>query len=338
MKYLLIEEPFKVDVKEKEKPVPKEGEALLKMVYGGICGTDLSIYRGKFAYVSYPRIPGHEIAAEIVEIGENPQGLKAGDLVTVNPYYNCGKCYSCERGLLNCCMSNETLGAQRDGAYSEYFTAPVERIYSGEGVSAKTLALIEPFCISYHGVNKAKPQKGEKVLVMGAGTIGILAAITAKYFGAKVYVSDISEQKLAYALENRVDGVILNNGAEELEKQVDEITGGCGFDVTIEAVGTAGTFQNCIDSAAFGGRVVLIGISKQKLDFDFTVIQKKELQIYGSRNALKEDFITLIGLVKNREIDVDQVITDVYPMEQMGQALHKLDTDGGDMLKVLLEF
>ncbi len=338
MKYVSTIEPYKVEIKEKEMPVPGKGEALLRMRYGGICGTDLNIYRGNFAYGSYPRIPGHELSAEIVEVGENDKGLAPGMLVTVNPYFNCGTCYTCRKGIVNCCMSNETMGAQRDGGFSEYFTISVDRIYPGEGLTAKQLALIEPFCISFHGVKRAQVKPGEKVLVIGAGTIGTLAAMAAKYFGAEVYISDVAPDRLKMAEGMGVDGTILNDSPDALQKGIDNITDGNGFDVTIEAVGMAVTFQSCIDAVAFGGRVVLIGVSKQTLDFNFTLIQKKELTVLGSRNALKEDFLTLIDIVKSGKVPVEKIITDIYPMEKAAEALAELHTNGGTKLKVLLKF
>jgi len=338
MKYISINAPRQVEILEKPAPKPGNGEALLKMRYGGICGTDLNMYRGAFAYGAYPRVPGHEISAEIVEIGENDRGLKSGMLVTANPYFNCGKCYSCRRGLVNCCTSNETLGAQRDGAYLQYFTLPVERIYDGKGLSAKTLALIEPFCISYHGAKRGSIQAGDKVLVVGSGTIGILAAAAAKHLGAEVTVCDISEKRLKFALALGADGVIVNNGPEALAEGTVERTGGNGFDVVLEAVGLPSTFQDSLDSAAFGGRVVLIGISNRNLDFNFNIIQKKELNVFGSRNALREDFLELIDLVGRGTLKVDEIITHIYPFEKAGAALADLDRNQGDMLKVLLEF
>ena len=204
MKAVLIHEPGNVSIVEIAKPSPKEGEALLRILYGGICGSDLGTYRGTFAYAGYPRIPGHEFSAQIVEIGENDRGLKPGMIVTGNPYFDCQHCYSCERGLVNCCESNETLGAQRDGVFSEYITMPVERIYDGRGLSPRQLALIEPFCISYHGVSRANVQPGDKVLIVGAGTIGVLAAIAAKAKGGEVYIADVAEAKLKYAYDLQV--------------------------------------------------------------------------------------------------------------------------------------
>lgn len=338
MKAVYIKAPGKVEIKEIEKPVRKEGEALLRLLYGGICGSDLGSYKGTFAYFDYPRIPGHEFSAEIVEIDENPQGLKPGMVVTCNPYFNCGKCYSCTHGVVNACESNKTMGCQIDGAFCEYITMPIERIYDGKGLDPKVLAAIEPFCISYHGVSRANVKEGDKVLIVGAGTIGVLAAIAAKAKGAQVYISDVAEGKLAIAETFGVDGTILNSSAENFDNQVREITNGSGFDVTIEAVGLPSTFQNCIDAACFGGRVVIVGVGKKNLDFNFTLIQKKELNVYGSRNALKKDFIELIDLVKEGNVPLEKIITNTYSFDETAKAFEDFANNQGDMLKVMIDF
>lgn len=310
MKAIYITEPGHVEIREVEKPVRKPGEALLKLLYGGICGSDLGSYRGTFAYFEYPRIPGHGFSAEIVEIDDNEYGLEKGMVVTCNPYFNCGSCYSCQRGLVNACMDNQTMGCQRDGAFCEYITMPLERIYDGKGLDPKLLAAIEPFCISYHGVQRAGIQKGDKVLVVGAGTI-------------------------------------LNDSPEVLEQATADITGQIdirgnhnpyGFDVCIEAVGLPSTFQNCINACAFGGKLVLIGVGKQNLDFNFNLIQKKELNVFGSRNALKKDFLELIDLVRSGKVELGKIITDTYAAEDAVTAFAEFDQHVGEMLKVELDF
>lgn len=339
MKTIIINKPGEVNIIDTPKPVRKKGEALLKVLYGGICGSDLGTYRGTFAYASYPRIPGHEFSAEIIEIDDNDHNLKPGMIVTCNPYFNCTKCYSCKRGLVNCCTSNETLGAQRDGAFSEYITMPIERIYDGKGLSAKTLALIEPFCISYHGVSRADVKEGDTVLVVGAGTIGVLAAVAAKAKGAKVYISDIAEKKMNYAVETfGLDGGILNDNHADFIQKVEEITGGNYFDVTIEAVGLPSTFLNCIEAAAFGARVVQIGVGKKNVDFDFTLLQKKELNVFGSRNALKKDFLELINLVKEGKVDLEKIVTNTYSFDEAAKAFSDFDKNAASMLKVIIKF
>ncbi len=338
MKAITIVKPGLVEIREIEKPSIGPGEALLKPLYGGICGSDLNSFRGTNAYMAYPRIPGHEFSCEIVEIGENDRGFKVGDIVTANPYFNCGKCYSCSRGLVNACMSNQTMGVQREGGFSEYMVMPISRLISGKGLDAKTLALIEPFCIGYHGIQRAGVKAGDKVLVVGAGTIGVLAAIAAKSRGAKVWICDVAPKKLEYALRFGLDGIILNEGAEVFSAACDEITEGNGFDVTVECVGLPSTFQNCLDAACFGGRVAVVGVGKHNIDLDFTIIQKKELNIFGSRNALTRDFEELIDVVKNQGLKLDDVVTNVYPFDQAAQAFADFDKNAGSMLKVMIQF
>lgn len=338
MEAIFINEPGTVEIKSINKPKPGKGEALLKVLYGGICGSDLGSYRGTFAYFEYPRTPGHELSAEIIEVDNNDFGFKPGMLVTMNPYFNCGKCYSCQRGLVNACTTNQTMGVQREGGFSEYITMPIERLVDGKNLSPKSLALIEPFCISYHGVKRANVTDKDTVLIVGAGTIGILAAVAAKAKGAKVYIADVAEQKLNYALGFGVDGIILNDNPESFEKQVLEASNGNGFDVTIEAVGLPSTFQNCIDAACFGGRVVLIGVGKKNLDFNFTIIQKKELNVFGSRNALTTDFEELIDIVSSGKIDLERVITNIYKFSDAKKAFEDFSNNASSMLKVLIEF
>ena len=338
MKALTIVKPFQVEIRETEKPVPGKDEALLRPLYGGICGSDLNSYRGANAYLTYPRIPGHEFSAQIVEIGENDRGFKAGDIVTANPYFNCGKCLSCRRGLVNACMSNQTMGVQRDGGFTEYMVMPVSRLIDGRGLDPKTLALIEPFCIGYHGVQRASVKTGDKVLVVGAGTIGILAAIAAKACGAQVWICDIAPKKLEYAERFGLDGTILNSSPEAFEHAWKEQTEGNGFDVTIECVGLPATLQNCLDAACFGGKVSVIGIGKHNIDLDFTIIQKKELNIFGSRNALTKDFEDLIDLVQSRDLGIDRVVTDIYDFDQAAQAFEDFHQHADSMLKVMIHF
>lgn len=338
-KKIIIQAPGEVVVADCPMPERKKGEVLLKLLYGGICGSDLGSYRGTFAYFDYPRTPGHEFSAEIVDCDEdNTYGLKKGMIVTANPYFNCGHCYSCRRGLVNACTDNQTLGCQREGAFSTYFVMTEERIYDGKGLEPKILALIEPFCIAYHGAKRARLKRGDRVLVLGAGTIGVFTAIAAKLFGAEVTICDISPAKLEIAEQFGVDHTLLNDSQETFMKGVNQLTNGDGFDAALEVVGLPDTFMNCIDAVCFGGNVVDIGVGKQNLDFFYTILQKKELNIYGSRNAKKEDFLELIDLVRSGQLDISEMITNVYPFEQAPAAFADFSAHAGEMLKVMIEF
>ena len=336
MKAIVIPNPNEIEIREVPEPQVKEGEALLKVRYVGICGADVASFTGNQPFTTYPRIPGHEFSAEIVEIPENDKGLKAGDIVTCNPYFNCGGCYSCERGFVNCCTDNQTMGVQRDGAFCEYISMPVERIYEGKGLSAEELALIEPFSISQHAVSRCEIKETDNVLVIGAGPIGLFALLAAKAKCKNVVVADILDNRLELAKEYGAAAVV-NTKNKSLEEFTNEFTQGKGFDVCIEACGAPETFLGCIDSCAFAGNVVLIGNGKRETSFVHSIILKKELNIFGSRNALKADFINNIDIVANAKADVMKMVSRVYDMENALDAFKALANNDGTLAKILIK-
>lgn len=336
MKTIMINQPGEIKVIDTPMPEAKEGEALLKIKYCGICGADVASYTGNQPFTTYPRIPGHEFSAEIVSIPENNRGLKVGDIVTANPYFNCGSCYSCKRGFVNCCTDNKTMGVQRDGSFCEYVAMPIERIIPGMGLSAKELALIEPFSISYHALSRTPIQPTDKILVVGAGPIGLFALISAKLRGATVYVSDMLEGRLETALEYGADGII-DVSKQDFMEEVNRITDGNGFDVCVEACGLSVTFLNCIDAAAFAGKLILIGNGKKDTTFLHSVLLKKELNVFGSRNSYTRDFEALIQMTASGKVDLMKMVSKVYPMDQADQAFEALVHNDGSLKKVLIE-
>ncbi len=336
MKAIVIANPNEIEIREIPMPEVKKGEALLKIKYVGICGADVASFTGNQPFTTYPRIPGHEFSAEIVCIPENDKNLKAGDIVTCNPYFNCGTCYSCERGFVNCCTDNRTMGVQRDGAFCEYISMPVERIYDGKGLSAQELALIEPFSISQHAVSRAAIKETDNVLVVGAGPIGLFALLAAKQKCNKIAVADILENRLALASEYGADAVV-NTKQQSLEDFTKEFTDGHGFDVCIEACGAPETFLFCIENAAFAGNIILIGNGKRETTFNHSVILKKELNIHGSRNALKDDFINNIDLVAAGKADVMKMVSGIYEINDALDAFKALKHNDGTLAKLLIK-
>ena len=336
MKAIVIDTPNKIEIKEIPMPEIKENEALLKVKCVGICGADVASYTGNQPFTTYPRIPGHEFSAEIVQIPENDKGLKVGDIVTCNPYFNCGECYSCERGFVNCCTDNQTMGVQRDGAFCEYISMPVERIFPGKGLSAEELALIEPFSISQHAISRATIKESDTVLVVGAGPIGLFALIAAKQKCKKIVVADILDNRLNLAKEYGTDAVV-NTKTLSLEEFTLEFTDGRGFDVCIEACGAPETFLNCIDCAAFAANIILIGNGKRETNFVHSIILKKELNIHGSRNALNADFINNINLVADKKADVMKMVSGIYDMENATDAFEALKNNDGTLAKILIK-
>lgn len=336
MKAVMISKPYEIEVTDIEMPVVKEGEALLKILYCGICGADVASYTGNQPFTTYPRIPGHEFSAQIVSIPKNDRNLKVGDIVTANPYFNCGSCYSCKRGFVNCCTDNQTMGVQRDGSFCEYVAMPIERIYDGKGLSAKELALVEPFTIGYHALNRATVKQRDKVLVVGAGPIGLFALMSAKAKGAEVYVADVLEGRLEMAKQFGAAGVI-NSGKCDIKEEAMKITNGNGFDVCVEACGLSVTFLACIDCAAFAANIILIGNGKKETTFLHSVLLKKELNVFGSRNSYASDFKAVIDLIADGKVDVMRMVSAIYPMAHADDAFKALANNSGNLSKVLIE-
>lgn len=337
MKAIQITKPGEIKVIEKDMPKRKEGEALLKVLYCGICGADVASFTGNQPFTTYPRIPGHEFSAQIVEIGDNDRGFKAGDIITCNPYFNCGKCYACKRGIVNACNDNQTMGVQRDGSFQEYITMPIERLIDGKGLSAKELALIEPFSISCHALSRAKVKEGDNLLIMGAGPIGLFALIRAKVMGARVLIADMLQNRLDLAKQFGADGIV-NVKENALHTVCDDFTNGNGFDVCVEACGAPETFLNCIDEAACGANIILIGNGKRETTFVHSIILKKELNIFGSRNAFTKDFETNIDLVKSGKADIIKMVSGVYDIENANKAFEALSHNDGTLAKLLIKF
>ena len=337
MKAIQITKPNDIKIIEKEMPKASEGEALLKVLYCGICGADVASYTGNQPFTTYPRIPGHEFSAQIVEIPENDKGLKAGDIVTCNPYFNCGECYACKRGIVNACHDNQTMGVQRDGSFQEYITMPVERIIDGKGLSAKELALIEPFSISCHALSRAEVKNGDNLLIMGAGPIGLFALIKAKSMGARVLIADMLSSRLDLAKEFGAD-CIVNVKQTDLHTACAEFTDGNGFDVCVEACGAPETFLRCIGEATHGANIILIGNGKRETTFVHSVILKKELNIFGSRNAFTKDFEELIDLVKSGKANIIKMVSGVYDVCNAKDAFEALSRNVGTLAKLLINF
>ena len=293
---------------------------------------------GTLVETAYPRISGHEYCAEVAAVGKNVRGMYVGQLVTGNPYFNCGTCYSCRRGLTNCCTSNATCGVQRDGVFSTYTVMPAERLYDVSGLAPHVAALIEPFSIGHFAVKQTAVKRGERMLIVGAGSIGMLAAVSALSFGAEVTICDISPDKLRLAEEFGIQHTILNDGNRPLQDYVEEYTDGNGYDTAIECAGLSSTVQDCIDSLAFGGRMSIVGVVKHPFLFNIDVIRHKYLTVIGARNALKEDFMETIAIARQGIYPLEKVISRIFPVEEAAAAYDFFDKNGSTSFKVMLEF
>jgi L-galactonate 5-dehydrogenase len=322
MKTFLIDKPEAFSFGETTKPQVNAGELLLKIERVGLCGSDLTTFRGLNPMVSYPRIPGHEIAATIAEVGAGvPADLQPGLLVTVVPYTTCGQCSSCRAQRPNACRFNQTLGVQRDGALTEFVTVPWEKILHSPKLTAQDHALVEPLSVGFHAVERGRVTAADTVAVFGAGMIGLGAiAGAALQKKARVIAIDLDDQKLALA-KNAGAAEVINSRTENLHERLQQLTNGEGPNVVIEAVGSAETFVAAVNEVCFTGRVVYIGYAKKPVAYETKFFVMKELDILGSRNALPEDFANVIQVLESGLYPVAQTVTRVVPFAQAGEAL-----------------
>ena len=322
---------------EVPEPVVGPEDVLVECKYVGLCGSDLNAYRGAFSLVSLPVIPGHEIGAVVAAKGDRvPEPIAVGDRVTVLPYTQCGVCPACRVGRPNCCQFNETMGVQRDGALSERFSVHYTKVFQSDVLTLQELALVEPMSVGYHAANRGRVSEMDTVLAIGCGTIGMGAIAASVRKGATVIVTDIDEGKLGMARRFGAQHTI-NSRTQDVLEEVSRLTGGEGVRVAIEAVGLPQTYRLAIEAVCYAGRVVYIGYAKKEATFDTTDFVRKELDIRGSRNALRV-FPAVIAMLERREQPFTDLISRVYPFEQTGRALAEWDANPGAVTKVLIEF
>lgn len=334
MKAFFIQQPGETEIREIDTPSPAEGEVLLKVRRVGFCGSDLNTYRGKNPMVEYPRIPGHEIAATIEQLGPGvSRTWETGTNVTVSPYTNCGTCSSCRVGRPNACQFNQTLGVQRDGALAEYIVAPAEKLYRADTLSLEELALVEPLTVGFHATDRAGITPRDMVAVFGCGAIGLGAISGAIFRDATVIAIDIDDAKLAIAKKAGAQHTV-NTSREDLHAALRDIVPD-GPSVCIEAIGLPLTFRAAVEEVAFAGRVVYIGYSKEPVSYETKLFVQKELDIRGSRNALG-DFADVIQMLQAGRFPWRDVITQIIPLDQAGEALANWDADPAAVTKILV--
>jgi 2-desacetyl-2-hydroxyethyl bacteriochlorophyllide A dehydrogenase len=334
MKALVIKNPGVAAIEQVPMTVPSDGSLLLKVRMVGLCGSDLNSFRGLNPMVSFPRIPGHEISATIVE-GTSLNGrLKIGTDVAVFPYTSCGKCASCKRGRPNACQFNQTLGVQRDGALTEYIALPPEKLYTAV-LSAKELCLVEPLTVGFHAVSRGRVTASDTVAIFGCGGVGLGAVAASHFRGARTICIDVEDHKLELARLAGADHGI-NVTRESLHEALLKLTDGLGPDVVIEAVGNPATFCAAVEEVAFTGRVVYIGYAKEPVSYETKLFVQKELDILGARNAQPEDFQSVIQLLEAGRFPVEQAVSLVVPLEQAPEALRSWSEKPSQFTKILV--
>ncbi|WP_312562542.1 zinc-binding alcohol dehydrogenase family protein [Anaerospora sp.] len=334
MNAIYLEAPGKIAVAAVAQPERKEQNVLIKVRSFGICGSDIGAYLGTNPLVSYPRIIGHEVAGEVLEVPEDETELKIGDRVVLEPYVYCGNCYPCKNGHTNCCENLTVLGVHINGAMSEYFSHPRHLVHKVPAdIPWNLLAMVEPLTISMHAVKRSRVKKGEHVVITGSGPIGLLAAQYALALEAIPVVVDPVEERLEFARKLGVKYTI-NPVKQDAVSEIKAITQGTMAEAVIEASGNAAAIRSSIDYAAYSGRISLVGWPKNEISLPTALFTKKELDIVGSRNSFRS-FPESIQLIAENRVDVAAVITKTVAFEEIPELVHDISINPGNYLKVV---
>ncbi|MEM7536259.1 MAG: zinc-binding alcohol dehydrogenase family protein [Chloroflexota bacterium] len=345
MKTIILDEPGKFRFTQTDPPMaPGAGEALIKIKHVGICGTDLHAFRGRQPFFSYPRILGHELGVEVVELGPDAlaadgTALKPDDVCAVEPYLNCGTCISCRRGKTNCCTSLQVLGVHTDGGMRELITVPAHKLHKvqSNAIGTDKLAMVEMLCIGAHAARRGQPEKDEQVLVIGAGPIGLGAIQFNRILGADVTVMEMSDKRMEFCQQNiGIEKFIDAKG--DVEAQLQSMMGDDRPTLVYDATGNVHSMNKSFEYVAHGGKLVFVGLVQADISFNDPYFHSHEITLMSSRNATSDDFAWVVENIEAGNLTLDPWITHRSTPENLIDDFPGwLDPESG-VVKAMLEF
>lgn len=332
---VICETPGTLRAEDRPIPIRGEDEVLLRVKRVGVCGTDLHIFTGNQPYLAYPRVMGHELSG-IVEAAPAGSGLEPGDTVYVMPYLSCGRCVACRNGKTNCCMNLQVLGVHRDGAFTEYLSIPQQFVHKAEGVSLDQAAMVEFLAIGAHAARRAAVHGGQRVLVVGAGPIGMAAMIFSRLRGAQVTALDTRVDRLAFCAKH-LQTTACVEVADGDEQQLAALTDGEFFDVVFDATGNPKAMERGFRFVAHGGTYVLISIVGATISFSDPEFHKRETTLLGSRNATTEDFETVLAAMRQGRIPDAALNTHKLALAEVPEGFKDLLDPARGVVKAIVE-
>lgn len=337
MKMLCLPEPGKLELRDMPMPILTEGQAIIKMDMCGICGSDVTAYRGVNPTMKYPiNGLGHEGVGVIVEIGDNDKGLKAGDRVALEPYVPCNKCHMCAAGRFNNCADLHVCGVHKDGMMAEYFSHPVQLLYKlPDELTFTHAALVEPLTIGLHGATRARVSKGEHCVVFGAGIIGLMASFACLNYGATPILIDVLQKRLDYAKGLGIP-YVFNSKEGDIETFLREVTDGKLPEAMIDCTGAPAILENMHNYVCHGARIALVGWPHDPVRINTVRMTQKEIDILPSRNS-NAKFPEAIKLVNEGKIPTDAIITKLIKLEEVEDTIRDMIQNPSDYLKVIVE-
>jgi 2-desacetyl-2-hydroxyethyl bacteriochlorophyllide A dehydrogenase len=336
MKSLICKQPFQFEYANISAPELKSNHAIIKIKRIGICGTDLHAYEGTQPFFNYPRILGHELSGDLIDC-DNADGFVPGDIVSIIPYFNCGNCIACRNNKPNCCVNIKVCGVHVDGGMVEYFSVPSYSLIKGDGLDYDELALLEPLAIGAHGIRRAEVKRGEIVLVIGAGPIGLGTMGFAQIAGGRVIAMDVNEKRLKFCKDKLQIEFVINASSDDATEQLQEITNGDMPTVVIDATGNQKAINSALQYVAHGGRYILIGLQKSELIFSHPEFHKRETTLMSSRNATRQDFEHVMDCMKRGLINPSTYITHKVEFDEVKNEFESWLNSESGVIKAIVE-
>ena len=332
---VICESPRNLQALERPRPERAPGELLLRVKRVGVCGTDLHIFTGNQPYLAYPRVMGHELSG-VVEEADADSGFAPGDAVYVMPYLSCGHCIACRQGKPNCCVRIQVLGVHRDGAFTEYLSVPQRFVGKAAGISLDQAAMLEFLAIGAHAVRRGQVAAGQRVLVVGAGPIGLAAMIFAKLRGAAVTAIDGRQDRLDVALAHVGVAAAVKLGDGD-EAELSHLTDGEFFDTVFDATGNPQAMERGFRFIAHGGRYVLVSIVQGDIRFSDPEFHKREATLLSSRNATTEDFETVMKAMRDGQVPDAALATHRLALADVPAGFPRLLDPAEGVIKAIVE-
>ncbi|AJH00475.1 Zn-dependent alcohol dehydrogenase [Clostridium beijerinckii] len=338
MKTVMINKPNDLQIIEMDKPLITEHDnVLIKMKAAGICGSDVHIYHGQNAAATYPRVIGHEMVGEVVEVGSNITKIKVGDRVIVDQVVNCGECYACRKGRGNVCASLKVRGVHIHGGYREYIAVPESDVYVlPDNLSYEDAVMIEPATIAVQSCSRAELSKEDTLLILGCGALGSSILKIARLSGATIIAVDVVDEKIEEAKKNGASYGI-NLLKEDVVARARELTGGYGPTVSIDAACTKDSLATLLELTGNAGRVITMGFSVEPTAVTQFKITAKELDVRGSRLQNKK-FQEVLNLVAEGKLDLTNSISHKFNFLDAQKAFDFVDSRDPSIRKIVLTF
>lgn len=338
MKAVQVRKAHELIIQEVEKPrISNSTDVLVKVKRVGICGSDMHIYHGTNPLATLPRVVGHEVAGEVVEIGQDVAGIKVGDHVVIEPISYCGECYACRKGRQNVCEKLSVFGVHEDGGMREWFVLPEKQLHVVDPALAwEEIVLAEPYTIGAQAVWRGEVEEGETVLIQGAGPIGICILKMAKLQGASVMITDLSDERLEFAKDSGAD-ITVHAGKEDVQKRVEEWTNGEGANVVIDAVCLPMTFELSFDVVSTAGRIVVLGFDESPSSVSQLPITKKEVTVKGSR-LQTDQFPKVVKLLNEGKLRHEGLVTHTFSLDDIQEAFNFVENHPEQVRKAIIVF